>query len=315
MAAMDGDGDSQSIARGVEWGKSVGQQIVTWRSTDGFNATLPPYVIGTAPGDWQPTPPAFATTPVFRTLGKTTPFAMSSPSQFRPAGPPALTSARYTADFNEVKAFGSLNSSVRTAYQTETAKIWQLDTASAIWNRVAVSLATQHHMGLLASARLLALMNIAQLDSVIAVWEAKNFFERWRPVTAIVQAASDGNPDTSPDPSWLPLLATPAHQEYPSGHSGASGSAATILASFFGENTSFTVTSDAIPGATRSFSSFSDAVAQVADARVFAGFHFRFSCNDSSQMGAMAANLALKTLMVRTHGGGEGVDANGEGDA
>lgn len=310
MASLGGDDESESIARGVQWGTTVANQIVTWRSTDGFSTILGAYPIVNAPGHWQPTPPLFSTNPVFRTLAITTPIAMTSPSEFRPAGPPALTSAQYTADFNEVKAWGGLTGSLRSPYQTETAKVWQLDTATAIWNRVADSLALGHHMGVLASARLLAMMNVSQLDAVIAVWEAKQFFDRWRPITAIQQAASDGNPDTSPDASWAPLLATPVHQEYPSGHSGVSGAAATVLASFFGEHTSFTVTSNGVPNASRSFTSFSDAVAQVADARVFAGFHFRFSCNDASQMGTKAANLALAKLMLPNHGHGEGSDAN-----
>lgn len=310
MASLAGDDDSNSIARGVQWGTTVASEIVTWRSTDGFSTTLGPYPIVNAPGHWQPTPPAFSTNPVFRTLAITTPVAMTSPSEFRPAGPPALTSARYTEDFNEVKAWGGLTGSLRTPYQTETAKVWQLDTATAIWNRVADSLAVEHHMGLLTSARLLALMNLSQLDAVIAVWEAKQFFDRWRPITAIRQAASDGNPDTSPDPNWTPLLPTPVHQEYPSGHSGVTGAAATVLASIFGDRTSFTVTSNGVPGASRSFISFSDAVAQVADARVFAGFHFRFSCDDASQMGTKAAKLVLTTLMLRSHEHGEGDDSN-----
>jgi PAP2 superfamily len=303
--AGDEDGQSKSIARGLQWGKTVADQIVAWRATDGFTATLPAYVIGTAPGDWQPTPPAFAVTPVFRTLATTTPFAMTSPSQFRPAGPPALTSALYTNDFNEVKAFGSATSTVRTPYETETAKFWQLDTATAIWNRVADSLALKDHTSLSASARLLALLNVSQADAVIAVWDAKNTFNFWRPVTAITMAATDGNPNTSPDAGWAPLLTTPGHQEYPSGHSGVSGAAATILASFFGERTAFTATSNGVPGAVRSFTRFSDAVAQVADARVFAGFHFRNSCNVASHMGAGIAEYVQETLMVRSHGDGE----------
>jgi hypothetical protein len=121
---------------------------------------------------------------------------MTSLSQFRPPGPPALTSALYAADFNEVKAFGSAASTVRTPCQTETAKFWQLDTATAIWNRVADSLAQQHHTSLLASARLLALMDLSQLDAAIAVWDAKNTrgCHRWRPDLSLSPAAR--HPDT-----------------------------------------------------------------------------------------------------------------------
>jgi membrane-associated phospholipid phosphatase len=309
--AADQEGENGSITRGLQWGKQVAELIVAWRATDGFTNMLPPYVVGSGPGAWQPTPPLFATTPVFRTLAVTTPFAMTSPSQFRPAGPPALTSALYTADFNEVKAFGALNSTVRTPYETETGKFWQLDTATAIWNRVADSLILERHTGLLASARLLALMDVAQADAVIAVWEAKNYFNFWRPLTAITMADTDGNPNTAVDASWKPLLDTPVHQEYPSGHSGVSGAAATILASFFGEQTSFTATSNGVPGAVRSFTTFSAALAQVTDARVYVGFHFRFSCNEASHMGNQVAKYVQQTLMVRSHGDGEG---DGSGD-
>jgi hypothetical protein len=284
--SKDEDAPSKPIARGLDWGNAVATQIVAWRSADGFGATPPPYVFGTAPGDWQVTPGGSGP-PKFRTLATTAPFAMTSPSQFRPGGPPALTSALYLRDLNEVKAYGSSTSTLRSPTQTETAKFWQLDTVTAIWDHVADSLAIENHFDLLRSARLLAFVNIAEADAAIAVWDAKNKFNFWRPVTAIG------------DPTWSPLMVTPYFQEYPSGHSGASSAAATILASFFGSDAEFTVTSSGLPGVVRSFTSFSDAVAQVADARVFAGFHFRFSCNDATQMGAQVANYAESTLMRR----------------
>ncbi len=286
-ALSDGEGGSDaSVANGLAWGNTVANQIVAWRSTDGFNATPPPYTFGTAPGDWQVTPGGSGP-PKFRTLATTTPFALTSPSQFRPAGPPALGSAQYATDFNEVKAFGSATSTVRTPFQTETAKFWQLDTPIDIWDRVADSLAQENHFNLMRSARLLAFLNIAEADATIAVWDAKNKYNFWRPVTAIG------------DPTWAPLLVTPYFQEYPSGHSGVSSAAATVLASFFGQGAQFTVTSNGLPGVDRSFTSFSDSIAQVADARVFAGFHFRFSCDDATRMGVQVANYAESTLMQR----------------
>ena len=286
IAAIGDDGSDPSIASGLAWGTSVANQIVAWRSTDGFNATPPPYVFGSAPGDWQVTPGGSGP-PKFRTLATTTPFALTSPSQFRPAGPPALGSAPYVTAFSEVKAFGSATSTVRTPFQTETAKFWQLDTPIDMWDRVADTLAQENHFNLMRSARLLAFLNIAEADAAIAVWDAKNKFNFWRPVTAIG------------DPTWAPLLVTPYFQEYPSGHSGVSSAAATVLASFFGPDAQFTVTSNGLPGVNRSFTSFSAAVAQVADARVFAGFHFRFSCDDASQMGVQVANYAESTLMQK----------------
>jgi hypothetical protein len=296
-AAMD-DGSESAVANGLAWGNAVALQTLAWRAADGFNSTLPPYVQASKPGDWQPTPGGSGP-PRFRTLAVTTPFAMTSPSQFRPAGPPLMTSAQYARDVNEVKALGSATSVNRTAFQTETAKFWQLDTVIDLWDRVADSLAEEHHFGLLRSARLLAFVNVAEADAAIAVFDAKNKFDSWRPVTAITQAALIGNPDITPDAGWLPLMVTPYFQEYPSAHSGVSSAATTVLASFFGNDTRFTMTSNGLPGVVHSFTSFSDAVTEVANARVWAGFHFRFSCDDAVVMGVNVGNQAELTLMQR----------------
>ena len=167
-----------------------------------------------------------------------------------------------------MEALGSATSTVRTAEQTQTAVFWQVDTPSAIWNRVADDLADANGTTLTQNARLLALMNIALADATIGIWNAKNHFDAWRPVTAIRALL---------DPTWTPLLATPAFQEYPSAHSGVSAAATAVLASFYGNHTSFTVTSAGLPGVERNFNSFSSSVLQIEDARIYAGFHFRFS--------------------------------------
>jgi len=287
LASLDDEDTSAwSIAAGVAWGNEVGSQIVAWRASDGFAATPPAYVLDTTPGQWQPTPGGSGP-PRFRTLATTAPFALTSPSQFRPAGPPALTSARYAQDLNEVKAYGSQISSVRTAYQAETAVFWQVDTPPSLWDRVADTLATAHHLNLMQTARLLAFVNIAMADASFAVWDAKTFYNSWRPVTAIQSA----------DPSWMPLLVTPYFQEYPSAHSGISSAAAHVLASYFGETADITMTSAGLPGVERSFTSFDAAVRQVADARVFAGFHFRFSCDDGMVLGREVGAWVQSTLM------------------
>ena len=291
-------GSQRSIDAGLAWGTRVADQIVAWRANDGSTATLPPYVIGTDPGDWQPTPPAFLMTPAFRTAAVTQPFGLRSPSQFRPAGSPALTSARYAADFNEVLKFGALNGSVRSPAQTQTALFWASDSPVALWNRVALQLLGRHHAPLLREARVLALMNMAMCDGGIAVWDAKNQFDTWRPITAIHDAANDGNPATSPDPNWQPLIVTPPFQEYPSGHSGVSSSGANMLASFFGERTAFTVVSPAFPGEVRHFRRFAAATHDVADARTFAGIHFRTASVDAITMGRSVA-LYLRRTMLR----------------
>jgi hypothetical protein len=297
LRSIGDEEDGNAIAQGVAWGNSVADAIIAWRSADGFSTTPPPYTFRTTPGAWQPTPGGSGP-PKFRTLATTTPFALTSPSQFRPSGPPSLTSQHYARDFNEVKTIGALNSAQRTPFQTQTALFWQADSPVAAWDQVADSLTLQHHFNVLRSARLLALVNISIADAIIAVFEAKNHFDTWRPVTAIVDAALDGNPNTIADPAWLPLVTNPYFQEYPSAHSGTSSAAGAALASVFGDETSFTVTSAGLPGVTRSFNSFSDGVAQVADARVFAGIHFRFSCDDAITMGGQIAAYVSSHLML-----------------
>jgi hypothetical protein len=281
----------QAVQRGLAWGTTVAETILAWRATDGFTTPPPPYTVGTAPGDWQLTPPQFLQpplAPLFRQFATMTPFGLSSPSQFLPPGPPPPGSARYAQDLAEAQALGSATSTVRTAEQTQTAIFWQDDTPAAMWNRVADQLAQARDLPLAANARLLAQLNIALADATIAIWNAKNHYNFWRPVTA-ARATSD--------PAWTPLLPTPAFQEYPSAHSGVSSAAATVLAAFYGNNTPFTVTSAGLPGVQRDFTTFSAAVAQVEDARVYAGFHFRFSCTDGATLGAHVANYVTSTLM------------------
>jgi hypothetical protein len=281
----------RSVERGLAWGKTVANDILAWRVTDGFNAVLPPFVPGTAPGDWQPTPPLFGP-PLFRQFATMVPFALTSPGQFLPPGPPPLTSARYAQNLVEVQALGSMTSSVRTADQTQTATFWQGDTPAAMWNRVADRLAQAHDATLTQNAHLLAQLNIALADATIGIWNAKNTYNFWRPVTAIRATI---------DPTWTPLLPTPSFQEYPSAHSGVSSAAASVLAAIYGNNTSFSVTSAGLPDTERDFTSFSSAVQQVEGARIYAGFHFRFSCIDGATLGAQVAQWATQTLMQPRH--------------
>jgi hypothetical protein len=280
-----------AVERGLNWGQMVAQDILTWRATDGINAALPQYVPGTAPGDWQPTPPKLLP-PQFRQFAQMTPFGLTSPSQFLPPGPPPLSSSEYAQALAEVQTLGSATSSVRTPGQTGIATFWQDDTPAALWNRVADQLATANDLPLVENARRLALTNIALADATIAVWNAKNTYNFWRPVTAI-RATSD--------PTWTPLLVTPAFQEYPSAHSGVSSAAATVLASFYGDHTQLTVTSAGFGHATRTFTSFSAAVQEVQDARIYAGFHFRFSTTDGATLGAQVGNYITTNLMQRLH--------------
>jgi len=293
--------ETKSIAHGIDWGQAVADDILAWRSTDGFSAAFPPFRGDTAPGQWRPTPPDFRTA-VFQQLASITPFAMTSPSQFRPPGPPALTSVQYAVDFSEVKTIGRATESTRTAEQTEIAKFWD-DNGAVHWNRIALSVAAQRHTHLLGNARLLALLNIAIADAAIAAWEAKYRYNFWRPVTAIRLADSDDNPLTSADADWLPLRpTTPAHQDYPSGHSAGSGAAAAVLASYFGDNVAFSSASDSLPGVVRQHASFSATSLEVNDARVYYGIHFRSACIDGRATGNAVGNYVTANVAQPRHG-------------
>jgi PAP2 superfamily len=302
ILATDGGDNLQakiqsSVDKGVAWGQQVADAIWTWRSTDGFSPAPAPYLGDTNVGDWRPTPPAFASgaNPQFAYM---TPWVIASPSQFRPAGPPALGSVLYAQVFNETKIMGRATGSPRTADQTLLALFWQSSSATYFWNSVALRLTATQDMTLLDNAHLFGALNVAIADSVIAAWDAKYYFHSWRPVTAINLADTDGNIATDVDTSWTPLIPTPAHPEYPSAHSTFSGGGAAVLAALFGQNTPFTVDSDAMPGVTRSFTSFNQALAELADARIFGGIHFRTACEDGLALGSAVGNYILQNAFL-----------------
>jgi len=300
LAALASTEKAESIAGGVAWGQTVADAIWASRLTDGFAPTPPPFigaqgVVGTpAIGVWRPTPPAnaFGATPQIATM---TPWVLRRPSQFRLPPPVALNSAEYTADFNEVKSMGILSSLTRTSDQTEFALFWALNTPLA-WNRIAAQIAAGRGLTLTENAHLFALLNVTLSDALIACWDVKYRYVFWRPITAI----RAGLTPADADPLWEPLLnsltGTPAHPEYPSAHSSLSGAAAFILAAAFGENTAFTVTSEVRSG-TRSYSNFSDAIAEIADARVFGGIHFRTSCVRANGLGRAVADYVSRHAM------------------
>ena len=317
IAADEGVGHSQSIARGIEWGQAVAQDILLWRSTDGFTPAPSPFLGGNAVGQWRPTPPGFlpGAGPQFAYM---TPWALSFPAQFRPPGPPALTSAQYTADFNEVKEIGRDTSATRTADQTQIAVFWAGNTPVS-WNRVARTVSADRHLTLSANARLFGLLNVAMADAVISCWEAKYYYVFWRPVTGIVLADTDPNPDTARDLTWLPRLITPAHPEYPSGHSTVSGAAATVLADYFGDDALFSLESETLPGVTRFYTDFSSAADEANDSRVYGGIHFRSACRDGRVAGNSIGSFVAANVAQPVHGQRKGQISHahplGESDA
>ena len=294
--------NAKSIAAGVAWGQTVADAIWAWRITDGFAPPPPPFegvlgIVGTpaAVGYWRPTPPLNA--PGAGTqLATMTPWVLERPSQFRLPPPYLLTSAQYAADLNETKTMGALSASPRTADQSELALFWQSNTPLT-WNRVAAQISAKRGLSFHENVHLFALLNVTMADAVIACWDSKYRYSFWRPITAIREGLT---PDDA-DPTWEPWLdffkaGTPAFPEYPSAHASISGSAAFILASIFGDDTSFTVTSESRPG-TRSFTNFSGAVSEIADARVFGGIHFRTSCELGNTLGRNVANFVARHAM------------------
>ncbi|MFB8829781.1 Ig-like domain-containing protein [Azotobacter sp. CWF10] len=221
-------------AEAVAFGRAVADAIIAVRDQDGWD-TFVTYNGGTAPGEWRPTPSAFepALAPQWGSLET---FAIASGDQFRPDGPPDLSSAEYAAALNDVQRLGSATSSERTAEQTQIARFWADGSGSYTppghWNQIAAQLIEQSDSDIFASARTFAMLNIALADTSIAAWDTKYTYGGWRPITAIRQADLDGNDATAADSNWSPLLNTPNHPDYVSGHSSFSGAAAEVLGKF-----------------------------------------------------------------------------------
>jgi hypothetical protein len=288
---------ASSIANGIAWGQTVADTIWNIRLTDGNAPPPPPFLGANVPGVWRPTPllNASGAGPQFATM---TPWVLTRPSQFRLPAPLALNSPAFVADVEEVRTMGVFSGSGRTSDQSELALFWAGDTP-LYWNRIAAHLAASRGLSLAQNARLFGLLNVAMADAGIACWDAKYRFVFWRPITTI----RTGIAGVIADPAWVPWLdffpaGTPAHPEYPSGHSTASGAAAFVLAGEFGENTAFSVTSEVRPG-TRTFSSFTAATSEIADARVFGGIHFRTSCVRGDALGrTVAAYISRHAMRV-----------------
>jgi hypothetical protein len=310
LAALALTEKASSIAAGVAWGQTVADAIWAWRLTDGNSPAPPPFegvlgIVGTpaAVGVWRPTPLANGSPgasgagPQYASM---TPWVLTRPSQFRLPPPLALDSSEYATELNELKMMGVYSGSGRTEDQSELALFWAGNTA-LFWNRIAAQLSAERGLTLAENAHLFAVMNVSMADAAIACWDGKYRYVFWRPITAI----RAGITPTDAVPDWIPWLdffpgGTPAHPEYPSGHSTVSGAAAFVLSDAFGENTAFSVTSDVRPG-TRTFSSFSDAVGEIADARVFGGIHFRISCVRGNSLGRAVADYVSRHLK-RAHG-------------
>jgi hypothetical protein len=271
--------DGPDKSAGTKLGEIVAGRIIDWRKDDGSQRSVS-FTPGTQPGEWRPTPPDFkpALLPQWSTVK---PFGITSGSQFRPAFPPKLDSAEYAHDLEEVRSLGARNSTVRTPEQTEIAYFWAdgpgTVTPPGHWNRIAQTAARTSGLSLHENARLFALLNIALADAAVVCWDMKFACKLWRPVTAIQEADTDNNDQTTRDPNWRPLLDTPPFPSCTSGHSTFSGAAAEALALFFGRDDKVSITdTSGNPQTTRTFGSFKEAAEEAGRSRIYAGIHFQF---------------------------------------
>lgn len=291
-------GVGSSIVEGKKLGAAAAAAMLARRANDGSQADEA-YKPGTRPGEYRFVPGFdFVAAPHWRAV---TPFTMRTPQQFRVAPPPALDSAAYAADFNEVKATGSKAANAgRSTDQTQYAAYWY-EFSDSGWNRVARTVARDRPQDLWQRARTFAMLNAVMADAYIAGWDSKMHYNLWRPVTAIRHAEADGNPATTADANWEPMLTTPPVQDHPSTHSALGAAAAVALAQAFGsDRVSFTMASpSALPGApARAFRSFSAAAAENADSRVRAGLHFRFATTAGLKLGAQIGQQAARDLLA-----------------
>jgi hypothetical protein len=281
--------DGASKRGGIMVGGQAAAAMIAARTNDGAFGPQT-WVVGTQPGQWRPTPPTFASDGAW--TGHVKPFLIPSASMFRTAGPPALTSAHYARDINEVKAIGAVNSTVRTPDQTQAA-IWWQDRHLSEWE-IKRQIATNQHLNTLQAARMFAFVDLIGADSGIACFNEKEAWMRWRPVTAIQLADTDGNPATVADPTWMPLLVTPPHPDYTSGHTCFTAATMGALAYFFHtDKMSFSAYS-ADSGTTRHFTSFSQALAEVIDARVWGGIHTRTADVQGAKIGGQVLRYVAR---------------------
>jgi hypothetical protein len=289
--------DSPMKAGGIHAGETAAAAMIAERTGDGrFGA--PGFTTGTLAGQWRPVLPLGVNDPN-GWIRNVTPFLIKDSSQFRSKGPYRLSSRKYAAEFGEVKALGSATSKTRTADQTLAARYWA-ESPPATWTRITRMLSLREGLSVVDNARFFAMLYLTEADAFISVWDDKAQWLFWRPITAIREAATDGNPATEADAAWLPLIANPPYPEHPSGLTGLSGSVVRTLQQFFGtDEVAFTDTNNA--GLTRSFTRLSDLIVENVDARVWSGIHFRNADEQGARIGKKVADWRQRHYFQRMH--------------
>jgi hypothetical protein len=292
VAYLNGIDDGQAKINGIQVGGEVGVGMLLLRANDGLDSVVPYIQRPPGPGVYEPTAPA---TPLGTNLPGVLPLALESASQFRPDGRPPLRSREYARDFHEVKHLGRVDSSVRTAEQTAVALFWT-DHDIPQWNRNLLRLADARRLNSIETARLLAMAHVAGGDAMIGCFDAKYHYLSWRPLHAIQRADTDRNPHTVPDPTWQPVVTTPNHPEYPSAHACHTTAITEVLESFFGPGRQRLSLDSLVTGETRNYKRFKEVVEEVNNARVWAGFHFRYSQDDGTRLGRRVARFVVRNF-------------------
>jgi len=286
---------------GIAVGTYVAAKLLAYRSCDGsLPIPTPTFEGGTGIGQWRPTPPNFPKMNPGEFFGQITPFFLTRPTQFRADPPPAVNSKRYTRDYNEVKLYGAKTGSLRSAEQTDLAQFWGGNTFSAIFSGVR-NVAAANVDNVSDSSRLFALVAMSQADTLITVWDAKFHYNVWRPITAIREGDADGNDDTVGDAAWDSLIVNPPYPDYTSGANGVSSSSMYAMEHFFEtDKMEFDMTTTNVANTnqdTRHYTSFSQAIQEVVDARVLLGIHFRFADEGSVKIGHDVVKWAHKNYL------------------
>jgi len=287
--ALAGIPDGPGKTSGIAWGKQVAGLVLAERAKSGMATPIPGQYSSTEPGKWRETPPGFRP-PVLPHWAKVTPFVMTSPSQFRAPPPPAVDSQQQADELMQIARIGARDGAERTEYETLSAPFWADDLGTATppghWNVIAQDLTRRNQLSTPDTARLFALLNMACADAGISCWDTKFFYRTWRPETAIRELDPKLNAHMTPKPDFIPLMMTPAFPSYTSGHSTFSGAAERILQRYFGtDDIEFTVISEGLPGAVRTFKSLSACQKEIGMSRLFGGIHVMVDNLEGSNAG------------------------------
>ena len=303
IEALGGVG-APGIEDGIKVGQAAASDLIAARTGDrNESITFTPGPL--TPGGWTFAPPPSLQSAQTPWVAVMKPFMLTTPSQFRVEPPPPLSSRRWAREFNEIKAYGAANSTVRSPEQTAVALFWNANAANQS-NQAFQDVAITHRMDLVDTARLLAMGNLIDSDAGIACWDSKYHYLFWRPIMAIRNAQIDGNPATTPDPNWTPLLTTPNHPEYPAAHTCLTGAEAEMYATVLGTNhidVTIHGSADGTPNnwaATHTFKTVTDLQEEVVNARVWAGLHYRGSALEGLELARDVARRTLRRYFLPT---------------